>query len=88
MVAQGWLLLLIISGVLLITVIVRTKPDIRSFGYALLQLVIASVMLFLINGTGLFGDFTIPINLVTVLAIGVLGVPGLALLAAIQLTIV
>lgn len=84
---RGWLILFVVSAVLLVIVLFRTRPDIRWFGYALLQLVLSAVFLFIINGTGLFGDFYIPINLVTVLAIAVLGIPGIGLLAAIKLTL-
>ena len=84
---QGWLIVLIVSAVLLVIVLLRTRPNVRWFGYALLQLVISAILLFVINGTGLFGEFYIPINLATVFTIAVLGLPGLGLLAAIKLTI-
>lgn len=84
---EGWLILFIISTVMLLIVLFRTRPRMRWFGYALLHVVVAAFVLFLLNGTGLFGQFHIPINLATVLTVAILGIPGLALLAAIKLTI-
>ena len=85
---QGWLIVLLSCLLLLIIIIVKTKPDIRWFVYALLQLVLASIILFILNGVGVFGDFYIPINLVTLFTIAILGLPGLALLVVIKLTLV
>jgi len=80
-------MLFIISAVLLVIVLIRTRPGIRLFGYALVHVIFAAVLLFLFNGTGLFGDLYIPINLVTVLTVAALGIPGLVLLAAVKATI-
>lgn len=85
---QGWLILLITSTVLLAIVLIRARIDYRWFGYALLQLVIAAVGLYLINGTGLFGEFQIPINMVTLFTLVILGLPGLVLLIVIKLTLI
>ncbi len=85
---QGWLILLILSTVLLIIVLIRARVDYRWFGYALLHLVIAAVGLFLINGTGWFGEFYIPINIVTLFTLVILGLPGLVLLIVIKLTLI
>lgn len=82
-----WLVVLIVCAAALVIVVYRTKPDIRWFGYALLQVVVAALILFVLNGTSLLGEFYIPINLVTVLTIAILGLPGLALLAAMKLTL-
>lgn len=84
---EGWLILFIISTVLLLIVLFRTRPKMRWFGYAVLHVIVAAIVLFLLNGSGLFGQFHIPINLATVMTVAILGVPGLALLAAIKLTI-
>lgn len=85
--SREWLLLFAVSAVMLIIVIMRAKIDIRMFGFALLHLVIAAVVLFVINETGWFGDFYIPINAWTVFTIGIFGIPGLLLLAGIKLTL-
>lgn len=84
---RRWLILFIISAALLLILLFRTKPNIRWFGYALLHVIVASIVLFLFNGSGLFGDFYIPINPVTVLTVAILGLPGLALIAAVKLTV-
>ena len=85
---QGWLWLFTISLALLIIVLIRAKPKLRWFGYALTQVVLCAVILFIINGTGLFGDFFIPINLVTIMTMVVLGIPGVVLLALIKITLI
>lgn len=84
---REWLLLLVISAALLLIVVLRAKIDIRMFGFALLHLVGAAVLLFILNGTGWLGEFYIPINAYTVFTIGMLGIPGLLLLVGIKLTL-
>jgi len=84
---RGWMMALAVSAALLLNVLAKAKPGLRSFGYAFLHVIAAAVVLFLINGTGLFGDIRIPINLVTVLTVAILGLPGLLLLAAVKWTI-
>lgn len=84
---QRWLILFIISSALFLILLFRTRPRLRWFGYALMHVIAAAVVLFLLNGSGLFGDFYLPINAVTVLTVAALGIPGLALLAAVKLTI-
>lgn len=83
-----WWTVFVVSVCLLLLVWFRRRPDIRFFGFAWLHLVVSAVLLYLINGTGLFGDFYIPINGATVLAIAVLGLPGLGLIAALKWTLV
>lgn len=85
---QGWLILLVMSTALLAIVLIRRRIDYRWFGYALLHLVIAAVGLFLINGTGWFGDFLIPINIYTLFTIAILGFPGLILLVVVKHTLI
>jgi inhibitor of the pro-sigma K processing machinery len=80
-----WLILFVVSLVLLMIIAFRTKLNLRYFGFALLHLVVAAIALFFINGTGWFGEFYIPINGLTVFVVGILGVPGLALLVGIKL---
>mgnify|MGYP002622369368 FL=1 len=84
---REWLILFVVSLALLIIILVRTRIDIRMFGFALLHLVVASVALFVINESEWFGDFYIPINAYTVFAVGIFGIPGLLLLAGIKLTL-
>lgn len=76
-----------VSTVLLLAVLFRAGLTIRRASLALLQLVIAAVVLFAVNGSGLFGDFYIPINAFTVAAVGILGVFGFALVVGIKLTL-
>lgn len=75
----GGLLLLYILGMLLVI-------PLKWIGKLLLNSVIGFVVLFVLNflGQALFA-FTIPLNILNALIVGVLGVPGLILLIIFQL---
>jgi inhibitor of the pro-sigma K processing machinery len=72
---------------ILALVLFRKKQYFRWLSYAVMNVVLAALVLYLINLSGVFNDFYIPINLATVLTVGILGIPGLLLLIAIQLTL-
>ncbi len=82
-----WWVVFLISISALTLLLTRVKLDIRWFSYGLLQLIVAAILLFLINGMGLLGEFYIPINAVTVAVIAILGLPGLGLIATVKLTL-
>ncbi|ADC49673.1 MULTISPECIES: pro-sigmaK processing inhibitor BofA family protein [Alkalihalophilus] len=75
------LVIAILAGlvILLLTVGAPLKP-IRFVGQLAVKLVIGALMLFFVNAFGSFFAFHIPINGVTALVSGVLGIPGLLLL--------
>jgi len=85
---HNWLILLVVSIILLAIVLIRTRIDYRWFSFALLQLVMVAVGLFLINGLGWFGELHIPINIMTLFTIVILGFPGFVLLIVIRLTLI
>jgi inhibitor of the pro-sigma K processing machinery len=62
----------------------RSKNTIRWAGYALMNLLFAAVALYLVNAVGILGELRIPLNLPNVAIIGVLGIPGVALVAALH----
>ncbi|MCZ8522970.1 MULTISPECIES: pro-sigmaK processing inhibitor BofA family protein [Paenibacillus] len=79
---------LIGSGVLLGAVILRNRFAFQMLGKVCLHLAFASILLYMMN---LFSGYThieLPLNAVTVGTVSVLGLPGLAVLAALKLWVV
>ncbi|WP_058300979.1 pro-sigmaK processing inhibitor BofA family protein [Gorillibacterium timonense] len=75
------------SLVLLIAVLFRNREAIQWLTKWGLAAVAAAILLYAANWFGASYDFHIPINGGTVALVGLLGVPGLALLAAVRWTI-
>lgn len=83
-----WLTILIASSLTLIIVLLRSRLSwnwLRSF---VLHLIAAAGLLYLVNETGVVEGLHIPLNPFTISAAVVLGVPGVLMLAGIQLFIV
>jgi inhibitor of the pro-sigma K processing machinery len=75
----------IIAGLILLLLIIGAplKP-IRLLGQGIIKLIIGAVFLFFLNTVGNQVGIHVPINLVTSAVAGLLGVPGVAALAAID----
>lgn len=82
-----WMLLFVVSLSLLLIILLRTRIRMQWFSYALLNLILAAFILYFINLSGAWIHFRLPLNVVTILTVGVLGLPGLLLLVAIKLTL-
>lgn len=83
-----WLTMLIGSSLTLVIVLLRSRLSwswLRSF---VLHLVAAAVLLYLVNETGVIEGLHIPLNPVTISTAVVLGVPGVMMLAGVQMFIV
>ncbi|MFX3634684.1 MAG: pro-sigmaK processing inhibitor BofA family protein [Candidatus Pristimantibacillus sp.] len=83
-----WLVILIISSLLLLTVLVRHRISwqwIRSFA---IHLVLAAGVLYLLNYSGLIPNMYIPLNPITISTVVALGVPGIVLIAGVQYFVV
>ena len=83
-----WLTMLIGSSVMLVFVLLRNKLSwgwLRSF---VLHLVAAAGLLYLVNQTGFIDGLYIPLNPITISTAVVLGVPGVLMLAGVQMFIV
>ncbi|AEI46121.1 pro-sigmaK processing inhibitor BofA family protein [Paenibacillus mucilaginosus] len=79
---------LIGSGVILGGVLLRNRFAFQWLGRICLHLAFASILLYILN---LFSGYThieLPLNAVTVGTVSVLGLPGLAALAALKLWVV
>jgi inhibitor of the pro-sigma K processing machinery len=83
-----WLLIFICSGILLCFTLFRKQLNLHWVGYALGNIIIAAVILYVMDLTGLFEEYRIPVNLVTIATVGILGIPGLLLLAAIKVFVI
>jgi len=83
-----WLILFAASLLLLLLVVLRRRGAFQVLGYVALNVVIAAVLLYAIDMFSAYTGFRIPINIPTILTVGILGIPGLLLLAAIKLFIV
>lgn len=77
-----WLLML--TGSLLILILILFKVKLRWVGYTLTNILLAATILYGVNLTGVLGEYQIPLNLVTITTIGILGIPGVALILAVK----
>jgi len=77
--------ILIVSSLLLCITLVRNRLSRRWLGYLGLNVVLAAFLLYLINLAGAQVNLHIPINIPTVTAVGVFGIPGVLLLVALKL---
>ncbi|MDN4527698.1 pro-sigmaK processing inhibitor BofA family protein [Fictibacillus fluitans] len=76
------------SAILLLLLIGAPLKPMRWTGQMLIRLAIGALLLFFLNTAGASYDIHVPINAATVFISGLLGLPGLASLAAIQYFIV
>ncbi|WP_042171130.1 pro-sigmaK processing inhibitor BofA family protein [Paenibacillus gorillae] len=83
-----WLATLLISSLLLVIVLLRNKLSMAWLKGFAVHLVLAAVVLYVLNYSGLIPKMYIPLNPATIGTVVVLGVPGIALIAGIQYFIV
>lgn len=82
-----WMVSLIASSLLLIMVVVRNR---MSFGWLrrfALHLVAAALVLYLLNYSGVISGFEVPLNPATIGTVVLLGLPGIALVLGLQMTL-
>lgn len=83
-----WLSILIVSSLLLIGILLRNK---LSWGWLkgfTLHMVMAAGLLYLVNELAIVEGLHIPLNPITISTAVVLGVPGVLMMAGVQLFIV
>jgi len=83
-----WWAMFIVSASFLVLLLLRRRHSARWLAYVGMNAVFAALLLYAVNWLGAGYDFQIPINAVTVASVGILGVPGLLMLAAVKLTLV
>lgn len=76
----------VIASIIFLLLIVGTPvKSIRFIGQGLIKVIIGAVFLFFLNALGNQAGIHVPINLTTSVIAGILGIPGVAALAAIDL---
>lgn len=80
-----WLWVMLVGAVVVLgMVFMKKRMTLRMAGYAVMNLFFAAIALYLINAVGILGDLSIPLNLPNVAVIGIFGIPGVALVAALH----
>lgn len=78
--------LVFIGAVVAVFIILKILAwPIKKIVKILINIAIGAVLLLLVNYIGGFFGFTIPINWVSALVVGILGIPGVGILAIIEL---
>ncbi|MFC0215458.1 pro-sigmaK processing inhibitor BofA family protein [Paenibacillus chartarius] len=77
-----------VSALLLIIVVLRSRAAGRWLTYLGVNIIVAAFLLYFVNLVSSYTQFTLPINVTTIATVGVLGVPGLMLLAALKLVLI
>jgi inhibitor of the pro-sigma K processing machinery len=77
--------ILIVSSLFLFVILVKNRHSRRWLGYLGLNVLLAALLLYLINLAGTQVHLHIPINIPTVTAVGVFGIPGVLLLVVLKL---
>lgn len=79
-----WLLVLMVSIILLVTLLLKAQWKLKWFGFAFIQFLLAGLIVYGINGLGILDQIHIPINLTSMFTIACLGLPGLVLIISVK----
>ncbi|SDX86113.1 pro-sigmaK processing inhibitor BofA family protein [Paenibacillus sp. CF384] len=82
-----WLVSLIVSSLLLITVMLRHRLPLQWVRRFALHLIAAALTLYVLNYSGLISGLEVPLNPVTIGTTVLLGIPGIALILGLQMTL-
>lgn len=86
MIELKWWTLVVVAGIVLFMMMNRSiKQPLKWIWKGLLYSAIGALVLFIVNLLGQLVDFQIPINPVTAMITGILGLPGILYLVAVQL---
>ena len=83
-----WLSLFVGSLLLLLIVLFRAKLSFRWISFVMLNIALAAVALYVLGWLEPLIHVRLPINAVTVMTVGILGIPGLLLLFGLKLTVI
>ncbi|MEK3884132.1 pro-sigmaK processing inhibitor BofA family protein [Paenibacillus sp. PL2-23] len=83
-----WLSILVVSSLLLVVVLLKQKLSWNWLRAFVIHLVLAAGLLYLVNETGVVEGLYIPLNPITISTAVVLGVPGVIMMAGVQLFVV
>ncbi|MGJ7923267.1 pro-sigmaK processing inhibitor BofA family protein [Neobacillus sp. LXY-4] len=86
---EPMLIIAVIVGLVLLLLFIGApvKP-IRYIGQGVIKLLIGAILLFFLNTLGNQYGIHVPINFITTMISGFLGIPGLAALVAIQIWVI
>ncbi len=85
----GWWLFMLIGGSIFFVFFSQKIIPLFKWGWKLiLQIVVGAFFLFFFNMFGQLIHVYIPLNLITALLVGILGIPGLTTLVLIKLVII
>jgi len=77
--------LVFIGAVVAVFIILKILAwPIKKIMKMIINIVIGGILLILVNYIGINFGFTIPVNWITALVVGILGIPGLIILAILQ----
>ncbi|CAM3408332.1 pro-sigmaK processing inhibitor BofA family protein [Marinicrinis lubricantis] len=79
-----WIGCLSVSLLLLVWMLLRKRGAMKWLGYAMSNIALAGIALYLINGLDWLGSMEIAINFYTIGTIVLLGLPGLLLISAVH----
>lgn len=82
-----WWTIFLVSASLLLLLIFRNKYAVLWLGTVGMHIVLAAILLYAVNWAGTHVHFHLPVNLITLGTTALLGVPGLAMLIALKLTL-
>lgn len=85
---MNYIWLFMLTGSLTILSLILFKVRLRWIGYTLTNMFLAAIILYGVNLTGILSEYQIPINIITVLTIGILGIPGAVLIMAVKILII
>lgn len=82
------LIVLVVSLALLLYMIVKHRLAMRWLKVFMVNVILAALALYAINYSGLISDLHIPLNPTTMATAVLLGVPGVAMMICIKLTMI
>ncbi|CAH0122722.1 MULTISPECIES: pro-sigmaK processing inhibitor BofA family protein [unclassified Paenibacillus] len=78
---------LVVSLLLLLYTVVKQRLSLRWLKALAINVILAALMIYVVNFSGLFSDLYIPLNPATMGTAALLGVPGVLLMICIKLTL-
>ncbi|MBP2116158.1 pro-sigmaK processing inhibitor BofA family protein [Paenibacillus silagei] len=78
---------LIISSALLVLIVFRKRLGLAWLSVFGTHLILAALGIYIVNFSGVVSDLHIPLNSTTIGAVTILGLPGVALLLGLKLTL-
>lgn len=78
---------LVVSLLLLLYTVIKNRLSLKWIKALSINVILAALMIYVVNFSGLFSDLYIPLNPATMGTAALLGVPGVLLMICIKLTL-